>query len=220
METKSNFWYLNIAILISIVLHAYAIFFIKEFNIDFLDKKKKITVTLSAIGISKDSPQVSVKKEQIIPKEIPKEMPKIIEKKSIKKIKKKIDLKKILPQKKSIKQEKVNEKPKGGTSKGIEGGELKSIISQYVTQIYKLIDAKKKYPRQSLIRKEEGVVMLEITIQSNGELINVKAIKAKYQRLVDSSFDAVENAAPFPAFPKLITRKKMIIQVPVVYKIR
>ena len=41
METKSNFWYLNIAILISIVLHAYAIFFIKEFNIDFLDKKKK-----------------------------------------------------------------------------------------------------------------------------------------------------------------------------------
>ena len=201
METKSNFWYLNIAILISIVLHAYAIFFIKEFNIDFLDKKKKITVTLSAIGISKDSPQESVKKEQIIPKEIPKEMPKIIEKKS-------------------IKQEKVNEKPKGGTSKGIEGGELKSIISQYVTQIYKLIDAKKKYPRQSLIRKEEGVVMLEITIQSNGELINIKAIKAKYQRLVDSSFDAVENAAPFPAFPKLITRKKMIIQVPVVYKIR
>ena len=52
METKSNFWYLNIAILISIVLHAYAIFFIKEFNIDFLDKKKKITVTLYAIGIS------------------------------------------------------------------------------------------------------------------------------------------------------------------------
>ena len=40
------------------------------------------------------------------------------------------------------------------------------------------------------------------------------------QRLVDSSFDAVENAAPFPAFPKLITRKKMIIQVPVIYKIR
>ena len=80
--------------------------------------------------------------------------------------------------------------------------------------------SKKKYPRQSLIRREEGVVLLEIVIQNNGKLKSVKSIKAKFQRLVDSSFDAVESAAPFPVFPKEITKKKMIIQVPVIYKIR
>ena len=102
----------------------------------------------------------------------------------------------------------------------MEGGTSKKIINQYVTQVYKLIDAKKKYPRQSLIRKEEGVVMLEIVILNDGKLKSVKSIKAKFQRLVDSSFDAVEAAAPFPEFPKEITKKKMIIQVPVIYKIR
>ena len=96
----------------------------------------------------------------------------------------------------------------------------KKIINQYVTQVYKLIDSKKKYPRQSLIRREEGIVMLEIIIQNDGRLKSVKSIKAKFQRLVDSSFDAVEAAAPFPVFPKEITKKRMIIQVPVIYKIR
>ena len=41
-----------------------------------------------------------------------------------------------------------------------------------------------------------------------------------FQRLVDSSFDAVEAAAPFPKFPQEIKKKRMIIQVPVIYKIR
>ena len=89
-----------------------------------------------------------------------------------------------------------------------------------MTQIYKLIDAKKKYPRQSLIRKEEGVVLMEIVIRNDGTLMSVKSIKAKHQRLVDSSFDAVELAAPFPPFPEKIKRKKMNIQVPVIYKMR
>ena len=164
-----------------------------------------------------EAPKESIKKEKIIKKEIP--VIKKIKKKSKEEVKKKIDIKKIIPQKKSIKKE-VEKSAEGGTIKGIEGGASKEIINQYVTQIYKLIDAKKRYHRQSLIRKEEGIVLLEIVILNNGKLKSVKSIEAKFQRLVDSSFDAVEAAAPFPAFPKEITRQKMVIQVPVIYKIR
>ena len=64
------------------------------------------------------------------------------------------------------------------------------------------------------------MVLLEIIIRNNGQLKSVKSIKAKFQRLVDSSFDAVEAAAPFPAFPKEISKEKMVIHVPVIYKIR
>ena len=74
--------------------------------------------------------------------------------------------------------------------------------------------------RADVIRREEGIVLLEIVIQNDGKLKSVKSIKAKFQRLVDSSFDAVELAAPFPVFPKEIIKKRMIIQVPVIYKIR
>ena len=217
MEEKKNIWVLNFAFLLSILLHIYIIFFLKGFNTNFLDTKKRITITLSAIGTMDEAPKESIKKEKIIKKVIP--VIKKIKKKPKEKVKKKIDIKKIIPQEKSIKKE-VEKSAEGGTIKGIEGGASKKIINQYVTQVYKLIDSKKKYPRQSLIRREEGIVMLEIIIQNDGRLKSVKSIKAKFQRLVDSSFDAVESAAPFPVFPKEITKKRMIIQVPVIYKIR
>ena len=177
-----------------------------------------VTITLSAIGTIEDLPKESIRKEKIIKKKIP-EIKKI-EEKLEKKIKKRIDIKKILSQEKSVEQKKTIEDATGGTLEGIEGGASKEIINKYVTQVYKLIDSKKKYPRQSLIRMEDGVVLLEIVILNDGKLKSVKSIKAKFQRLVDSSFEAVESAAPFPAFPKEIRKKKIIIQVPVIYKIR
>ena len=218
MENKISIWTLNFAFLLSIFLHIYVIFFLTGFNLDLFDKKEKIIITLSAIGTMDESPKESIKKEKIIKKIIPEI--KEIKQKPKEKIKKKIDIKKTLPQEKSIEQKKKKESDTLGTLKGIEGGISKGIINQYVTQIYKLIDAKKRYPRQSLIRKEEGIVLLEIVILNNGKLKSVKSIEAKFQRLVDSSFDAVEAAAPFPPFPKDITKQKMVIQVPVIYKIR
>lgn len=217
MEKKTNIWNLNFAFLLSILLHIYIVFFLTDFDINLSDKKERITITLSAGGIMEVTPTESIKKEKIIKKEVP-EIKKI-KKKAKEKIKKKIDIKKVVPQEKSI-EKKTKETTRGGTLKGVEGGISKAIINQYVTQVYKLIDSKKKYPRQSLIRKEEGIVMLEIVILSDGKLKSVKSVKAKFQRLVDSSFDAVELAAPFPAFPKEIKKKRMVIQVPVIYKIR
>ena len=218
MEKKINIWNLNFAFLLSIFLHIYLIFFLTKSDFNFLEKKRKVTITLSAIGSMDESPKESIKKEKIIKKKIPEI--KEIKEKPKEKIKKKIDIKKTLPQEKSIEQKQIKENEDLGTLKGIEGGISKGIINQYVTQIYKLIDGKKRYPRQSLMRREEGVVLLEIVISNSGQLMSVKSIKAKFQRLVDSSFDAVEAAAPFPAFPKEISKKKMIIQVPVIYKIR
>ena len=217
MEKKFDMWILNFAFLLSIFLHIYLIFFLTGSNLNFFDKKKRITITLSAIGTMDESPKESTKKEKIIEK---KTEIKEIKEKSKEKIKKIIDIKKTLPQKRAIEQKKIEENDDLGTLKGIEGGISKGIINQYVTQVYKLIDAKKRYPRQSLMRKEEGIVLLEIIIRNDGQLKSVKSIKAKFQRLVDSSFDAVEAAAPFPAFPKEITKQKMVIQVPVIYKIR
>ena len=218
MEKKTSIWNLNFAFLLSIFLHIYLIFFLTKSDFSFLDKKERVTITLSAIGTMEEAPKESIEKEKIKIKKKP-EIKKI-KKKSKEKIKKKIDIKKTLPQEKSLEQKKTKESDNLGTLKGIKGGVSKEIINQYVTQVYKLIDAKKKYPRQSLIRREEGIVLLEIIIHNNGQLKSVKSIKAKFQRLVDSSFDAVESAAPFPAFPEEITNKKMIIQVPVIYTIR
>ena len=220
MEQKLNFFTISFAFLISIILHLFVLSSFNNFTFIFTEKlKNQITINLSAIGeIERNIKKESIQKEKILPKEIPKI--KKIKKKSKKKIEKKIDVKKIIPQKKSIEQKKSKEEIVGGTLKGIEGGASKGIISQYVTQIYKLIDSKKNYPRQSLIRREEGVVLLQIIIRNDGKLMSIKSLKAKHQRLVDSSFSAVEDARPFPPFPLKILRKKMIIEIPLIYKIR
>ena len=220
MEQKLNFFTISFAFLISIILHLFVLSSFNNFTFIFTEKlKNQITINLSAIGeIERNIKKESIQKEKILPKEIPKI--KKIKKKSKKKIEKKIDVKKIIPQKKSIEQKKSKEEIVGGTLKGIEGGASKGIISQYVTQIYKLIDSKKNYPRQSLIRREEGVVLLQIIIRNDGKLMSIKSLKAKHQRLVDSSFSAVEDARPFPPFPLEILRKKMIIEIPLIYKIR
>ena len=220
MEEKLNFFTISFAFLMSIILHLFVLLSFNNFTFIFTEKlKNQIIINLSAIGeIERNIKKESIQKEKILPKEIPKI--KKIKKKPKKKIEKKIDVKKIIPQKKSIEQKKSKEKIVGGTLKGIEGGTSKGIISQYVTQIYKLIDSKKNYPRQSLIRKEEGVVLLQIIIRNDGKLMSIKSLKAKHQRLVDSSFSAVEDARPFPPFPLEILRKKMIIKIPLIYKIR
>ena len=220
MEEKLNFFTISFAFLMSIILHLFVLLSFNNFTFIFTEKlKNKITINLSEIGeIERNIKKESIQKEKILPKELPKI--KKIKKKPKKKIEKKIDVKKIIPQKKSIEQKKSKEEIVGGTLKGIEGGTSKGIISQYVTQIYKLIDSKKNYPRQSLIRKEEGVVLLQIIIRNDGKLMSIKSLKAKHQRLVDSSFSAVEDARPFPPFPLEILRKKMIIKIPLIYKIR
>ena len=220
MEQKLNFFTISFAFLMSIILHLFVLLSFNNFTFIFTEKlKNQIIINLSAIGeIERNIKKESIQKEKILPKEIPKI--KKIKKKPKKKIEKKIDVKKIIPQKKSIEQKKSKEEIVGGTLKGIEGGTSKGIISQYVTQIYKLIDSKKNYPRQSLIRREEGVVLLQIIIRNDGKLMSIKSLKAKHQRLVDSSFSAVEDARPFPPFPLEILRKKMIIKIPLIYKIR
>lgn len=220
MEKKQDRRFIALSLLLSITIHAYFLFFFTSFSLNLTkETKKKITISLSAKGeLLQEERKKNIKKQEIIPKEIPKI--KKIDKQLKEKLEKKIDINKIIQQKKSIEQKEVKEKKVGGNLKGIEGGVSKEIINQYVTQIYKLIDSKKNYPRQSLIRREEGVVLLQIIINNDGELVSVKSLKSKHQRLVDSSFDAVEDAAPFPPFPSEIKRKKMIIEVPVIYKIR
>ena len=91
MEKKFDMWILNFAFLLSIFLHIYLIFFLTGSTLDFFDKKKRITITLSAIGTMDKSPKESIKKEKIIEKKTEIEE---IKEKSKEKIKKIIDIKK------------------------------------------------------------------------------------------------------------------------------
>ena len=52
MEKKINIWNLNFAFLLSIFLHIYLIFFLTKSDFNFLEKKRKVTITLSDIDLA------------------------------------------------------------------------------------------------------------------------------------------------------------------------
>ncbi|MBH71469.1 MAG: hypothetical protein CMI97_03200 [Pelagibacteraceae bacterium] len=87
MEKRNNFLLINFAFLVSILVHIYIIFFLTKVNINLIDKKDRITISLSALGILEEAPKESIKKEKIIKHQVP-EIKKI-KKKTKKKIKKK-----------------------------------------------------------------------------------------------------------------------------------
>jgi len=71
MNQKSDIWVINLAFVISIILHLYIIFFIRDFNINFKEKKNKFTITLAPLGNLDSQPKEAIKKEKKIPKEVP-----------------------------------------------------------------------------------------------------------------------------------------------------
>ena len=104
MEKKTSIWNLNFAFLLSIFLHIYLIFFLTKSDFNFLDKKERVTITLSAIGTMEEAPKESIEKEKIKIKKKPeiKKIKKNLKKKS----KRKLILKKLYHRKNQLNKKK------------------------------------------------------------------------------------------------------------------
>ncbi len=113
-------------------------------------------------------------------------------------------------------------RPRKGIVEGVSGGKSESpdLLSRYMTTLFRMIDAKKHYPTQSLRKREEGTVVVRVTLAPDGKLIDVMATTERPRRLVEASLKAVQDAAPFPPFAEVLDQKQVVFEVPVVYRIR
>lgn len=92
----------------------------------------------------------------------------------------------------------------------------KNEAERYLATIRDRIAVQQAYPPASRAFREEGMVMLRLTIDRSGSLTKVEMIEASpFKRLNDAAMRAVLKAAPFGAFPEEVAFQTWKITLPV-----
>lgn len=96
---------------------------------------------------------------------------------------------------------------------------LKDTLQRFTRTVRKMIEAKKKYPltaRKSMI---EGRVGVKMTILRNGQLERTEIVESSGHAILDrAALESVRRSAPFPPLPKEAERKRIQINIYLVYK--
>jgi len=97
---------------------------------------------------------------------------------------------------------------------------LSGASSDYQAKILAILQQNKQYPRAARRRKQEGTVLVEFVIASNGELLENTMIQSSgHSRLDDAAMKMLKSSAPFPPFPSDISQPWIRLQVPVVFNL-
>ena len=79
--------------------------------------------------------------------------------------------------------------------------------------------AKKSYPRQSKMFKEQGKIIIDISINSSGKILNIKLITKKPRRLANAAKDLLVKKKRFPIPPQklFISNSTFNFEIPINY---
>lgn len=93
-------------------------------------------------------------------------------------------------------------------------------IQNYVQDVVRILDSNKRYPRLSRENHEEGKVVIQLVLGRSGRLLGYQLIQScAHPRLNGASLDTV-RASSFPPLPASYTGSKMVLRIPVKYKLR
>ncbi|MDH4467672.1 MAG: TonB family protein, partial [Bacteriovoracaceae bacterium] len=105
------------------------------------------------------------------------------------------------PQKVETKNELENENIDENINEKASGRD-QSLISQYASQVAKLIDERKFYPLMAKKMKQEGEVILKISLDKEGHILNLEIEKSSiYPSLNTAALDCVKKIDFFPPIP-------------------
>lgn len=111
----------------------------------------------------------------------------------------------------------------GKKTSTLVSGNAKKQVKSYQASLMAHLLKFKNYPKQALIKNQEGLVGVKITINSKGEVIASSFKKAsKYDILNNAALELFKKASPLPVPPKKImgSKQNLSFSLPVVYNIR
>ena len=104
--------------------------------------------------------------------------------------------------------------------KSIDVRAQQKVIESYGALLTRHISAFKKYPRIAQRRIWEGDILLELTLNKNSKILNIKVInESKYEVLNKEAVAMIERAQPLPKANN-IKSETFKVFVPVVFKLR
>lgn len=92
--------------------------------------------------------------------------------------------------------------------------------SGYGSALWSAISKYKKYPRIAQARAWQGEVILELSLDGNGNLLSKTIIqKSGYDVLDQQALEMVDKAIPFPTPPESLRGTSFSIKVPIAFKL-
>lgn len=216
-------------IALSALLHALLFaFIVSKAQSPQIEKKEK-TVVIQVLKVEEPKP---IEKPKPILKEEPKPKP-VKKPKPIPKEEPKIEQKVVVKQESVAEPEFVvsepiiqNETPKEEpqivvpTTPTISQEEIQNAKDVYLAKLRKVIEEKKRYPKNAKRLKQSGVVHVKFTLLRDGTIQNAQIAQTSSFEILDSATIALLQAiAKTEPFPKELSDNEMIIILPIEYSL-
>lgn len=108
-----------------------------------------------------------------------------------------------------------NSNGNGGSPDGVNTPQ-----ARYNTLLSSIINKHKHYPRMARALHQEGRVLIQVTLDKDGNLLNLEIIeKASFDTLTKAAVETIRNVGKFPPLPSELGKDVLTFKVPVDYKI-
>jgi TonB family protein len=96
---------------------------------------------------------------------------------------------------------------------------LGNIVQKFTQIVRKKIESKKRYPLAARKSKTEGRVGVKMTILKDGRLERIEITESSGYVILDkAALESVRRAAPFPSLPKAVKRKRVQVNMYMVFR--
>lgn len=90
------------------------------------------------------------------------------------------------------------------------------LLELYQHMVVRGILSNVKYPSKAIKRNQQGVAMMELTVNRNGEIVSVVFLeKTRFKRLNEAAEEAVAGVGKFPAVPEALEGERVSVKLPV-----
>ncbi|MGK0500749.1 MAG: protein TonB, partial [Oceanicoccus sp.] len=98
--------------------------------------------------------------------------------------------------------------------------EQTKLLKAYSSNVLKLTYLNTQYPKRSMDFKQEGIVVLEVSINRRGSLLETRKVtESKHDLLNKAAIKAVKKSAPFPEPPNTLKGNIIKVKLPFNFKL-
>ncbi len=101
-----------------------------------------------------------------------------------------------------------------------EDAEQAKLMKVYRSNVLKLTYLNTQYPKRAMDFKQEGLVVVKITVRRDGKLVDLtETTKSKHKLLNNAARKAVKKTAPYPEVPKDLEGETIEVSMPFNFKL-
>ena len=97
----------------------------------------------------------------------------------------------------------------------------RQLLRGYYSSLNHLMQSARAYPRGARRQGLEGIVMVEMVVEANGEISSVKLVRSSGHQILDkATLSQVQKMHHVPMIPKGLKKRSLIFRIPFEYRLQ